>query len=910
MKGYPAQTSFAGGELSPLLEGRTDIEKYPIGCRRLRNFFPLIQGPARFRGGAKKSAVVKSSTNRTWLRDFVFSETDALVLEFGDEYVRFYKNREPVIVDSAPTWSNVTTYDPGDFVTYSGVIYYALQSSLNEQPDLAPLYWVEQSIYEIPSPYQDADLLNEDGGFALAITQSADVLYIASGIQPYTLSRYADTDWRFEAFFPEDGPFDTQNIDNTVSVTVSAETGTVTITNDATDIPIPTNTTQRLIRVEETNRSDVAPWEPDKLIADTGENPVGELRRSDGHVYECTTDEVAVTDEIRTGTIKPVHTEGIFADGDGKPIKSDSTTFAIRAGVDWEYLHSGYGVGNITACDGTDATVTTVLRWPASTVSDGSYRWAMGAWYDGNYPLAVGFYRDRLGWAGGQRVWLSVSGAYDSHAPDEFGEILADSAIDVTISVGSLDSVKWIVPQADGLLIGTGGAELLLSEISRNQVFGPQNVKFELQSSFGSRKVPPLVVGEYTLFVQQGGRSIIEAQYASDQARFVGIDMTVFSEHILGPGVVGMAYCQNPDRQAWFLRSDGKVACMTYNRAESVIAWSLHDFGGFVESICSVPSPTPGIDDLYLIVRRTLNCDALRIVEVLTQPHTQPFDPIEACYYDCATTYDGAQDETLQPGYGAVTAGAEEVFFTTGGNIFVSGDVGRYIVHRWFDSDDEVWMTAKALITEYTNATEVKCTILSPFPVGTTRVSDGGDPPLCVLPTTPLEIEALDWRLTTTTVTGLDYLIGETVGVTIDGASQAQQVVSEDGTLTLPRAGAVVHVGLPYTGVVQLMNLDAGTQDGTAQARVKKISNVTFRFFESWGGKAGNSVSTALPLVFRQSNMDLPPDLYSGDIKLNWPHGYETQGRITFVHDQGTPCTLVAVYPEVETHGKQMGPYL
>ena len=43
----PAMTNFNGGELSPTIEGRIDINKYTNGCYRMEGFIPLVQGPAR-----------------------------------------------------------------------------------------------------------------------------------------------------------------------------------------------------------------------------------------------------------------------------------------------------------------------------------------------------------------------------------------------------------------------------------------------------------------------------------------------------------------------------------------------------------------------------------------------------------------------------------------------------------------------------------------------------------------------------------------------------------------------------------------------------------------------------------------------------------------------------------------------
>ncbi|KKM98109.1 hypothetical protein LCGC14_1161200, partial [marine sediment metagenome] len=49
----PALNSFAAGELSPLLDGRTDLAKYYVGLKTLLNMIAYPTGGATRRGGTK-----------------------------------------------------------------------------------------------------------------------------------------------------------------------------------------------------------------------------------------------------------------------------------------------------------------------------------------------------------------------------------------------------------------------------------------------------------------------------------------------------------------------------------------------------------------------------------------------------------------------------------------------------------------------------------------------------------------------------------------------------------------------------------------------------------------------------------------------------------------------------------------
>ena len=51
-RNYPI-INLNGGEMSPKIDARADLEKYNYGCRTLENFLPLIYGPIERRPGTK-----------------------------------------------------------------------------------------------------------------------------------------------------------------------------------------------------------------------------------------------------------------------------------------------------------------------------------------------------------------------------------------------------------------------------------------------------------------------------------------------------------------------------------------------------------------------------------------------------------------------------------------------------------------------------------------------------------------------------------------------------------------------------------------------------------------------------------------------------------------------------------------
>lgn len=87
--------SFAGGEVSPELWGRIDDVKFQTGLATARNLVTLPHGPVRERPGFRYVGATKSN-GVARLIPFQFSRTQALQIEFGAGYFRFWDNGSQV----------------------------------------------------------------------------------------------------------------------------------------------------------------------------------------------------------------------------------------------------------------------------------------------------------------------------------------------------------------------------------------------------------------------------------------------------------------------------------------------------------------------------------------------------------------------------------------------------------------------------------------------------------------------------------------------------------------------------------------------------------------------------------------------------------------------------------------------
>jgi hypothetical protein len=169
------QTSFASGELAPKLRSRVDVAKYHTGAAMLRNYFvDYSAGGASTRQGTKW--VLKTKSIGARLIGFQPSTSLSYVLEFGQNYIRFYSNGSPILetavaiqsITGSPVTVNSTAngYANGDWVFISGN-YYIVTNAATNSYQLTDLFGNNilaltgtqaQRVYTLASPYNASDL--------------------------------------------------------------------------------------------------------------------------------------------------------------------------------------------------------------------------------------------------------------------------------------------------------------------------------------------------------------------------------------------------------------------------------------------------------------------------------------------------------------------------------------------------------------------------------------------------------------------------------------------------------------------------------------------------------------------------------------------------------------------------------
>lgn len=635
-KASPAIVAFNAGQLSPLVDARVEKDWYRSGCKTLENFIPLVQGPAMRDPGTRYVAAVKNSADRTWFGRFEFSAYEAYVLEFGDGYIRFFADRGQLNISAPAAYGGAINYAVGDLLSYLGVNYYVKAATIGNVPPNATYYHpLTGTVYEIPAPWAVGDLDGDDGEFALDIAQKGDLLYVTHryGLyEPVKISRYSDTKWVITRLISDSvlvgGPFEDVN-ETTTTVYASAATGSVTLTASASIFT--SSHIGGLFYLERKTVDSITAWQSGIAITS------GARCRSNGKTY--------VAQNTKTsGTTPPNHSQGAQFDG--------------QDGVLWLFEDPGYGTAIITAvASGTSATATAITHLPydAVLVGNASTRWAFGSFSAAlGWPTHVTFFRERLTFAKDQTVYGSVSGDLENFAKrDDGGNITIEQAWTGKIAIDQPDSIKWMSAGSVGLLIGTTGAELAVTELTTTQPFGPGNATIGVRSSHGSRGVTPEKVNNQTMFVQRSGRMLRSISVNNDGSAD-GLDLSVRNDQLTIPGIIDLAYQREPWSVLWVALANGKLLGLTYNAEQEVIGWHTHTLGGVfgsgaavVEAIECIPSPTNDRDDLWMIVKRTINGATKRYVEVLVPEYQTGDDADSPFYLRSGLTYDGAATSTI-----------------------------------------------------------------------------------------------------------------------------------------------------------------------------------------------------------------------------------------------------------------------
>jgi len=549
------QTNFTAGEISPRLYGHTDIARYQNGARVIQNALPLIHGGVRRRYGTLYSAAAKNAAKACVLIPYVFSRDQAYMLEFGDQYMRVYKDGAQVIKGGVP--------------------------------------------YEISTPYTEAML--DDIGFV----QGADTMFLVHpSVYPQRLRRFDHDNWVLGNVPFVTEPFRELGTNPAQTLTLSATTG-AGVTATAGGAAFLASDVGRDISFNGGNAT-ITGYTSTTVVTVTVTSAFESTSIASGawtlNGTPQTTCTPSAKDPVGATITLTIGAAGWRSEDVGKHVKINGGLCKITV---------------YTSATVVSATIVQALTSTTAAEAD-AWTLEKSMWGGSNgYPRAVALYEQRLLLAGSpgfpQDIWGSRA------AGEYFDFTLGandDDAFDFQIASEELNHIQHLTSIRKLHPLTVGGEFSMSSTLDKPLT--ATNVQIRNQSFYGASPVRPVRAGNELLFVQRGGRKLRGmASTASEQAEAFGAsDLSVLAEHITEGGIVSMCFQKEPDPFIWAVRADGVLLSVTFDREQEVIGWARHVTDGAFEWVACIPTATG--EEVYAVVRRTIGGSTVRYIERLS----------------------------------------------------------------------------------------------------------------------------------------------------------------------------------------------------------------------------------------------------------------------------------------------------
>jgi hypothetical protein len=493
--------------------------------------------------------------------------------------------------------------------------------------------------YEISTPYLTEDL------FDLSFKKSEEVMFIAHpDYEPRQLTRTGHTNWTLTALGIDDGPFQAENTDTSITITPSAISGSIVLV--ASDELFVSGHVGSIWQINQQRDSSVyqgalsangsgtetAFFVGSYSFITTGTwSGTVTLERStdDGSTWNAAL--TALTD-INFDNPAETEEDGAIYRVTMSGYSSGTCNYTLT--ITDQFNH---GIVRITGVsDGKNATAN-VLTDLVNT--DATSRWREGYWSDyRGWPEAVTIHQQRLIFGGSasfpQTIWF---GKTDPDEYTNFTEGTLDTSA-FTIALAGQNPIRWLLSQ-DFLLIGTSGSCGKYGE--QGAPITPTSPSYQEQTTHGSADIRGMVAGDTVLYVERGARKVREFSFNLQFDKYLSPNLTVLSPEITESGIKDVAFQMRPDPILWCVLNDGEIATLTYEREQAVAAWTKQVTDGNFESVAIIPGTNE--DEVWVSVKRVIDSNDARYVEQF-QPVDWGSDVNDAWFLDSALSYTGTAE--------------------------------------------------------------------------------------------------------------------------------------------------------------------------------------------------------------------------------------------------------------------------
>lgn len=457
-------------------------------------------------------------------------------------------------------------------------------------------------------------------------SQSADVVYVGcEGFQQRKIERHtpAGRSWGIVLYEPESGPFRTQNIEP-ITLAADALNGDVTLT--ASQAIFKAGHVGGLFSIDSVGQEVVATLTAEDQFTD----PIRVTGVENSRIFQVTitgtwvasvtlqrsVDEPGAWVDVTTYTTNQAAVD--FDDG------LDNQVIYYRIGIKSGDYTSGTAVSTLTYSGGSRTGIVRITAVASDTSAsaavlsdlggtDASSDWAEGLWSDyRGWPTAVELYEGRLWWPGKTFNVGSESDGFEGFDQS----IEGDSAPIVrSIGAGPVDVVNFIIGR-QRLLLGTLGTEYSVRSSSLDEPLSRTAYNPKIASEEGSAKIDAVGIDSRAFYIQRGGVRVNMLEFDASRSEFgdyASIDLTALVPEIGEPSLTRMAVQRKPDKRIHFVRSDGTIAVLIFDRAEDVLCWVDVETDGSVEDVVVLPGTTE--DAVYYLVNRTIESSTVRYLE-------------------------------------------------------------------------------------------------------------------------------------------------------------------------------------------------------------------------------------------------------------------------------------------------------
>lgn len=353
-----------------------------------------------------------------------------------------------------------------------------------------------------------------------------------------------------------------------------------TVSDEFTD----TNIIGRKIKFQLESDKSVKSWS-----AGTAVNG-GEIYFSDYNYY------IAVTSGT-TGSVQPIHHQGVVSDG----------------GVEWEYLHSGFGVATVIEVqDAQHLTAVVDGFLPVLETGQNNYKWRNYQWsmwgYHQRYPNQVFFYKGRLGYftpTDGYGCWLQLSKTdnfYD-FSTETYGQVLDTCAINSMVTGHKDNNINWLL-SGDRLYCGSYAGEYNI--FGADGAISPTTCVIDPVTCIGGAPVQALRFSGLNLFVGRLSNEIYTIQYDYTTDDYAPDNIGYMSSHLLNEKVRRWMSLNNSDRNIYFNTQADHVNIINYVKEMKNLGYFRLNFEGSILDLAA--SDAGPVSAIYFMVERPTGC--------------------------------------------------------------------------------------------------------------------------------------------------------------------------------------------------------------------------------------------------------------------------------------------------------------